>query len=87
MKNNIEIKDKNNGVEVNIQGDVKLEDVSKLTIDCNNGKCDCSPDMLKNISNINTNGKDGDVSILIQGNNKINSSSIQNCMTGCDCGF
>lgn len=88
MSNDVQIIETQNGIDIQIKGDVKKEDVEQLTQACSEGTCDCdcSPDMFSKITSIQTVGKDGDVSILLTGNN-LKANEISDCMSGCDCGF
>ena len=86
MLNDIKIIDVNEGVDININGNVKFSDVETLIQSCSTGGCDCSPDILEKIDNIQANGKDGDVKITLNSNN-LDAVEVQSCMSGCDCGF
>jgi hypothetical protein len=88
MQNEVKITELKEGVDVHINGDVKLKDIESLTQSCSDGSCGCSPDMLSKIDTIKTKGQDGDVHIALTGK-ALSVKEIQSCMTGseCDCGF
>jgi hypothetical protein len=88
MQNEVKITELKEGVDVHINGDVKLKDIESLTQSCSDGSCGCSLDMLSKIDTIKTKGQDGDVHITLTGET-LSTKEIQSCMTGseCDCGF
>ena len=86
MKNEVKISDTSRGADVHINGGVKFSEIEALAQSCSDGSCDCSPEMMNKIDDIQVSGKDGDVKITLQGK-EVNAKEIQSCMSGCDCGF
>jgi len=86
MVNDVKITDANEGVGIRINGDVKFKDIEAMTQNCSDGACDCSPEMMEKIEDIQVSGKDGEVNIRLQ-SKELNAKDIQSCMSGCDCGL
>ena len=86
MKNDVNIKNVANGVNINIKGNIKFSDVEQMTQSCANGECDCSAEAFKKIKEIKTLGKDGNVTISLKSDD-LSAKEVQEMMNGCDCGF
>jgi hypothetical protein len=86
MSNDVKITNTDEGVAIEVTGDVKKDNVEQLTQSCSEGVCDCSPEMLEQISSINTFGQDGNMTILLK-SDTLNANEVSSCMSECDCGF
>ena len=87
MTNDVKITEAKDGVGIRINGDVKFNDIEAMTQSCNDGGCDCSPEMMSKIDTIKVSGKDGDVNIMLKGQ-ELKAKEVQKCISGgCDCGF
>ena len=86
MANDIKVIESDKGIDIHINGNVKLQDIESMAQNCTNGGCDCSPEMLASINDIQVNGTDGEVHITLKGNS-LNNKEVQNCMDKCDCDF
>lgn len=85
MKNDVNVTNSLEGVDISILGEVKFQDVQEMTEACRNGTCGCSPDMLSKIDAIHTSGNDGNVTIKLSG--KLKADEVKSYMSGCECGF
>jgi hypothetical protein len=86
MSNDVKITNTDEGVAIEVTGDVKKDNVEQLTQSCSEGVCDCSPEMLEQISAIETSGKDGAMKISLK-SDTLNADDVTSCMSGCDCEF
>jgi hypothetical protein len=59
------------GVKIAFQGIVAKEQIVKMVQNCTTGQCECmSEDTKKRITNMQVDGKDGDVSLRLSGDIK-----------------
>lgn len=84
MLKDVKITNVNKGVGIAIKGDVKFSDIEAMTQDCSDGNCDCSPEMMSKVDNIQVTGKDGDVNITLQ-SKELKAKDIESCMGECEC--
>jgi len=58
-----------NGVKISFTGEVKKQNIVSMVENCSTGKCECMSDATKSkIKNMSVSGKDGDVSLKLDGN-------------------
>ncbi|QOP42895.1 hypothetical protein FJR45_02590 [Sulfurimonas sediminis] len=57
-----------NGVKISFTGEVKMQNIISMVENCATGKCECMSDATKSkIKNMSVSGKDGDVSLELDG--------------------
>lgn len=57
-----------NGVKISFTGAVKKQHIVSMVENCSTGKCECMSDATKSkIKNMSVDGKDGDVSLKLDG--------------------
>ena len=56
------------GVKISFTGEVKKQNIVSMVENCSTGKCECMSDATKSkIKNMSVDGKDGDVSLKLDG--------------------
>ncbi len=57
-----------NGVKISFTGEVKMQNIVSMVQNCATGQCECMSDATKSkIKNMSVSGKDGDVSLKLDG--------------------
>lgn len=74
-----------NGVNINLTGNIKKDDVQNMLNSCEGEECSCScnPEMLEKIEDKMVSGKNGKVTISLVGK-EIEVSDIEKALEGCN---
>lgn len=78
------VKQTNEGVEVQMQGDVKKADIEAMVQQCQEGACACSQSFMQKVSHIALSGEDKDVTIKLF-STSLQKEEIEAGMKQCEC--
>jgi hypothetical protein len=78
------LEQKENGVDINVTGEVERQKVDAMLEQCNAGACSCcGPEFIEQLDGIGVEGQDGDVTIHVRGS--VSKDVIAEKMSMCDC--